>query len=128
MDNELLEKQLSVWNRLMYMALGSAITVVASSPNDFSFVGLVWFLMQIAITPPGFILLWGKPWRAFPLSKERKNTIFGYFLASWLLLFVPWILDGTYITGLIPFGYTIFLAVVYWRNQKKLSDSDEIFP
>jgi len=128
MDAEQLEKQLSIWNRLMYVALGSAITLVASSPNDFSFVGIVWLLIQITSTLSGFFLLWGKRWRVLPVSKERTSTTFGFLVASWLSLLVILILDGTYIAGLIVFCYTIFLAVVYWRNQKKLSDSDEIFP
>lgn len=128
MDTEQFEKQLQIWNRLMYMALGSAITLVVSSPNDFSFVGIAWLFAQIAITPPGFFLLWGKRWKALPLSRDRVNTIFGYLFASWLSLFVPLILDATFEYGIFLFGYTIFLVVIYWRTQKKLSDSDEMFP
>ena len=41
METEQLEKELQIWNRLMYMALGAAIALLASSPNDFSFIGIV---------------------------------------------------------------------------------------
>jgi len=128
MDTEKLEKQLSVWNRLMHVALGSAITLVVSSPNDFSLLWIVVLLIPILTTLSGFFLLWGKRWKALPLSKERVNTIFGYLFASWLSLLVFLIIDGTYISGSILFGYTIFLAVIYWRTLKQLPVSDEMFP
>jgi hypothetical protein len=129
MDTEQLEKQLPIWNKLMYMALGSAITFVIASPNNFSQVGIVWLLIQIAITPPGFFLLFGKRWKTLPLSRERINTAFGYLIASWLSLFVPLIMGGgddTY--NLLLLAYTAFLGWLYWRIQKKFSNSDEMFP
>lgn len=128
MDTEQLEKQLSIWNKLMYMALGSVVTLVASSPNDFSHVDVIWLLIQIAITPPGFFLLFGKRWKAMPLSKERVNTILGYLFASWLSLFVPLILGASSEYVLFLLVYTVFLGMLYWRTQKKFSNSDEMFP
>lgn len=128
MDTEQLEKELQIWNRLMYMALGAAIAIVASSPNDFSFIGIVWFLLQIAVTPPGFFLLLGKRWKALSLTKERINTIFGYLTASWLLLLIPGILGADPLYFIFVIGYLIFLVFLYFRIQKKPSDSDEIFP
>jgi len=129
MDTEQLEKQLPIWNKLMYMGLGAAITLVAASPNDFSYVSMIWFLIQIAVTPPGFFLLFGKRWKVLPLSRERINTAFGYLLASWLALFVPLTMGGgddTYNLALIL--YTAFLGFLYWRVRKKFSDSEEMFP
>ena len=128
MDTERLEKELQLWNRLMYMALGAAIAIVASSPNDFSFVGIVWFLLQIAVTPPGFFLLFGKRWKGLPLTKERMNTVFGYLAASWLLLLIPGILGAGPLYFIFVIGYLIFLLFLYLRVQKKPSDSDEMFP
>ena len=128
MDTEQLEKQLPIWNKLMYMALGSVITLVASSPNDFGNVDIVWFLILIAITPPGFFLLFGKHWKAMPLSKEKLSTIQGFLFASWLSLFVPLILGAGSAYVLFLLLYTIFLGLLYWRVQKKLSNSDEMFP
>ena len=128
MDTERLEKQLSVWNKLMYMALGSVITLVISSPDVFAHVDIVWLLVQIVITPPGFFLLFAKRWKALPPSRERLNTGLGYLVASWLSLLVPWILGagGNYVLFLLV--YTVFLGLLSWRVQKKFSDSDEIFP
>ena len=73
MDTEQLEKQLSIWNRLMYVALGSALTLVFSSPNDFSYIGIIWLLLLIASILSGFFLLWGKRWKALPVSKENTE-------------------------------------------------------
>jgi len=126
MDTEQLEKQLSVWNRLLYAALGSAVTLLASSYDQF--LGVVWLVIQIVVTSAGFFLLWGKRWRILPLSKERVNTSFGYLFASWLLFFVPGVLGVDSLYYLFVFGYTIFLVVLYWRTQKKPPDSDEMFP
>ena len=128
MDTEQLEKELQTWNRFMYMALGAVIALVASSPNDFSLVGMVWFLLQIAVTPPGFLLLFGKRWKGLPLTKERINTVFGYLAASWLLLLIPGILGAGPLFFLLLIGYLIFLILLYIRIQKKPSDSDEMFP
>ena len=128
METEQLEKELQIWNRFMYMALGAAIAIVASSPNDFSFAGIVWLLLQIAVTPPGFFLLLGKRWKVLPLAKERTNTIFGYLAASLLLLFVPAIFGADPLYYIFPIGYLILIVVLYLRIQKKPSDSDEMFP
>jgi hypothetical protein len=128
MDTEQIEKELQIWNRLMYMALGAAIALLASSPNDFSFVGVVNLLLLIAVIPPGFFLLFGKRWKALPLTKERTTTILGYLIASLLLLFIPAILGADPLYLLFLLAYVIFLIVLYFRIQKKPSDSDEIFP
>lgn len=128
MDTEQLEKQLPIWNKLMYMALGSVVTLVASSPDDFSNIDIVWLLIQIVITPPGFFLLLGKRWKALPLSKEKLNTIQGFLFASWLSLFVPLFLGAGSEYVLFLLLYTIFLGLLYWRVQKKSSNSDEMFP
>ena len=128
METEPLEKELQIWNRLMYMALGAAIALVASSPNDFSFVGVVVFFLLIAVTPPGFFLLFGKRWKALPMTKERINTTFGFFAASWLLLLIPGILGADPFMIVFIIGYLIFLVLLYLRIQKKPSDSDEMFP
>jgi len=63
-----------------------------------------------------------------PLSKERVNTILGYLFASWLSLFVPLILGASSEYVLFLLVYTVFLGMLYWRTQKKFSNSDEMFP
>jgi hypothetical protein len=128
METEQLEKELQIWNRLMYMALGAAVALLASSPNGFSFVGIVNLLLLIAVIPPGFFLLFGKRWKALPLTKERTITILGYLIASLLLLFIPAILGAHPLYLLFLVAYVTFLVVLYFRMQKKPSDSDEMFP
>jgi hypothetical protein len=126
MDTEQFEKQLSVWNRLLYAALGSTITLLASSFDQL--LGVVWFVLQVIVTTSGFFLLFGKRWKALPFSKERTNTIFGYLFASWLLLFVPGFLGFDSLYYICVSGYTIILLVIYQRIQKRHIDSDEMFP
>ena len=129
MDTEQLEKQFSLWNKVMYMALGSAITLLASSPNDFSYTGIVWLLMQIVFIPAGFFVLFSKRWNALPLSRERLNTAFGYLFASWLSLWVPLTMGGgDDTTNLILLAYTVLLGLLYWWARKKFSSSAEMFP
>lgn len=126
MDTEQLDKQLSVWNRLLYAALGSSITILASSFDQL--LGVVWLVLQVVITSSGFFLLWGKRWKNLPLSKERANTIFGYLFASWLLLFVPGVFGVDSLYYIFVCGYTICLLVIYRRIQRKLLVSDDMFP
>jgi len=126
MDTEQLEKQLSVWNRLLYAALGCSVTLLASSFDQL--LGVVWLVLQVVVTSSGFFLLWGKRWRTLSLSKERVNTVFGYLIASWLLSFVPGVLGADSLYYIIVFGYAIFILVIYKRTQKELAVSDEMFP
>jgi len=126
MDTDRLEKQLPTWNRLMYMAVSSVVVLLAASIDELRWI--VWFVLQILITSAGFYLLWGKNWKSLPLSKERGNIVFGFFLASWLLLFIPMILAREMCFTAPVFVYSIFLLMVYWRTRKKLSESEEIFP
>lgn len=126
METEQLEKQLSIWNRLLHAVLGSSITILASSFEEL--FGVVWLVLQVVVTSAAFFLLWGRRWRTLPLSKERANIIFGYLIASWLLSFVPGILGADSLYYIIVFGYAIFILVIYKRTQKELAVSDEMFP
>ncbi len=126
METEQLEKQLSLWNRFLYAALGASFTLIFSSFDQF--FGVVWMVFQIAVTSVAFFLLMGKRWKSLPLSKERANTILGYFIASWLLSWVPGILGADSLYYILVFGYAIFILIVFRRTQKELSVSDEMFP
>jgi hypothetical protein len=112
----------------MYMALGSVITMVVSSVDVFAHADIIWFLVQIAITPPGFFLLFGRRWKALPLSRERLSTGLGYLLASWLSLFAPLIWGAGFAYTLFLLLSTVFLGLAYLRVQKKFSNSEEMFP
>lgn len=126
METEQLEKQLSIWNRLLYAVLGASFTLLFSAFDQF--LGVVWIALQIAVTSVAFFLLSGKRWKALPFSKERANTIFGYFFASWLLSLVPVILGADSLYSIIVLGYAIFILVIFRRTQKERSVSDEMFP
>lgn len=126
METEQLEKQISIWKQLLYAVMGASITLLFSSFDQF--LGIVWVVLQIAVTSSAFFLLFGKRWKSLPLSKERANIIFGYFLASWLLSLVPGFLDADSLYYIIVFGYAIFILVIFRRTQKELSVSDEMFP
>ncbi|HMB23960.1 MAG TPA: hypothetical protein VKP08_14055 [Anaerolineales bacterium] len=126
MDTERLEKELPVWNHRMYVALSAAVALLIATVVPLLWVA--WFVLLIFVTAVGFNLLWGRGWKNLPLSKERTNTIFGYLLASWFLLFVPLMLNTDICFLTFPLVYTIFLLVIYWRVRKKLSDAEEMFP
>src|SRR5512138_1805974 len=113
----------------MYIALGAAIALAASSPNDFSYTGIVWLLLLIATIPSGFFLLYSKRWKALRLTKERANTIYGYLFAGLLLLLVPSILGADPLYFILVVGYLVLsLIVLYLRICKRPADSDEMFP
>jgi len=126
MDTDRLEKQLPTWNRLMYIAVSSAVVLLVASIDELRWVA--WFALQILVTSVGFYLLWGKNWKSLPVSKERINAVFGYFFASWLLLLIPMILAKEPCFATPVFIYSIFLLIIYWRVRKKLSESEEMFP
>lgn len=140
MNTEQLEKELHTWNRFMYMALSSAITLAIISLGNFleggwpgfeRYTGGLWQWMQVAATPPGFYLLWSKRWRAFPFS-NRKNTIWGFFLASWLIFlslgFIT--VNGPLVNlSFLILVCTILVALGYINTVKrKLDQPDEMFP
>ena len=126
MNTEQLENQLSLWSRLLYAALGASFTLLFSSFDQF--LGVVWMVLEITVTAIAFFLLMGKRWKALPLTKERANTIIGYFLASWVLSWVPGILGADSLYYMLVFGYAIFILVIFRRNQRQLFVSDEMFP
>lgn len=141
MNTEQLEKQLSVWNRFMYMALGSSITLLIISFGNFfygnrwshfeNYAGGLWQWMQIATTPPGFYLLWSKHWKVMQFS-NRKNTIVGFFIASWLtFLSLGFITANDTLIDFTSFVIVgaVLLALGYiWMAKKKSKQSDEMFP
>jgi hypothetical protein len=141
MDTEKLEKELQLWDRLMYMAMGAAMVLLVISfrhidygdrwPGFQSHAGAVWQWMQIAITPAGFYLLWSKRWKNLPF-REKKNTIVGFFLASWFtFLSLGFIMLNYYIVDL---GFLITIVVVLmalcyaWIRKQSQSQVDEMFP
>jgi hypothetical protein len=141
MEIEQLEKKFQLWNRFMYTMLGSSITLVLISfgtivygtdwPGFGNYVGGLWPWIQILATAPGFFLLLGKRWKTLPFV-QRLNTIFGYFIASWLSFLALGLFTANdapnemkFLIGcsavLIALGYT-------WAIKKTAVPRDEIFP
>jgi hypothetical protein len=96
-----------------------------------NYTGELWQWMQIAVTPPGFYLLWSKRWKLLPLS-SIKITILGFFIASGITF-----LSLGFITvnnALIYFNFFIIgsaslIALGYSQMTKRKSNQpDEMFP
>lgn len=141
MEIEQLEKQFQVWNRFMYMMLGASITLVLISlgtivygtdwPGFGNYVGGIWPWIQILATAPGFFLLWGKRWKTLPFA-NRLNTIFGYFIASWLSFLALGLITAQDASTELKFlivGSAVLIALGYiWAIKKTSVPRDEIFP
>ena len=141
METEQLEQQLPLGNRFMYMALGSSVTLALISygnylngsrwPDFDSYAGELWQWMQITTTPPGFYLLRGQHWKRLPFS-IRRNTILGFFLASW----ITFLSFGFITTNEALFDFDTFLilcalliaAAYIWMVKKKSNRPEEMFP
>jgi hypothetical protein len=141
MDTEPLEKELQIWDRLMYIALGSSSTLLIISFGHFfygnqwpyfeNYAGGLWQWMQIAITPPGFYLLSSKRWKLLPVS-SRKIPIIGFFAASWItflsLGFIT-VNDALIYFNFFIIGIAALIALGYMEKIKKKSNQpDEMFP
>jgi|WetSurMetagenome_2_1015567.scaffolds.fasta_scaffold729719_1 hypothetical protein len=139
MQLNLLEKNLEIWKKILFIGIGATSTLLATGiaelPNRSQpyFPGwyAVWFIIFLASIIPGFVLLWGKHWLTIPLEK-RLNIIFGFFGLTW----VTFLSIGTTIIwgGAHEFVYfllclAVIIAVPYIllrrRTQKK---AEEIFP
>jgi hypothetical protein len=126
LEQELHERQLQTGQKLMYIALGSAIAILFHVVDPLRDLIILFILLYTTWT--GFHLLWGKPWRSLSLTEQRSKIIFGYLSASWLVVCAIFFSSLVLTSGLLLFTYTAFLLVTYWRTRKKLSISDEIFP
>lgn len=140
METELLEKEIQLWNRFMYIALPSAAMLAIISLGNFieggwpgfeRYVGGLWPWLQLAVTPPGFYLLWSNRWKSVPLL-NRKNIVIGFFVASWLCFLSLGLItinnalvDSSFlIAGL----WALLVLVSRWSSKKKSNQPDEIFP
>jgi len=143
MHTNQLEKLFQFWNRLMYVVLGSSITILIISfgnlviyrntwPGFDNYTGGVWTCIQFLAIVPGLYLLWNQPWKTLPLA-ARLNTAFGYFIASWIcLVALAFIIDPNNAPDELIFiiiGSGIVIAVGYiWALKRTTNPRDEIFP
>jgi hypothetical protein len=110
----------------------------------------VWLIIQMGTISPSIMLLFGSGFRKLPFP-ERLNTIFAYFIVSWIALVAFVIKSGTFLHMHIPtyfgFAYGIGITVTltqlyefvgiigasigiaYWILQRKFLNSPEaMFP
>lgn len=139
MDTERLEKRLQIWNRFMYLILGSSITLAITSlynlyngqPDSKDFYGDLWLFIQLFATPPGFYLLWSKRWRSLSLP-NRLNTIFGYFIASWFSFLSLGLIAASNAPTELNFfivGSALLIVLGYiWALKRTSTPRDEMFP
>ena len=141
MEMNQLEKQFQMWNRFMWMILGSSITLLITGlgnvlyPTDWpgfgNYLGGIWSSILFLAAPAGCYLLWGRRWKSIVLS-ERINTIFGYLAASWIDLLSLWAITETtpatdYYFLLV--GSAIFIILGYiWALKRTSMQKGEIFP
>ena len=140
MDIEQLEKQLELWKRGLFVALGSSVTLfaitLAESSRDSFFSSaiwgwyLVWVVVWLAIAPPGFYLLLSKRWRKVSLS-TRLNTAFGYLGCAWMVLLSAGIKgysSGDHACSTLIVITAFILGGSYLYLRRKKNEPEEIFP
>jgi hypothetical protein len=105
-----------------------------SQSINFSLMSPWWTLtcgfLLLAMMYPGIMLVIHSGWRTVSLTK-RLNLIFGYFIASWIVLLSLGAQDPKNISGgynLLLFGSAIAIGVGYWRLHKKQFRAEEVFP
>jgi len=141
MDTNQLEKQFQLWNRFMYLILGSSITLVPIGFGNIlngdrwqgfdNYMGGIWPWIQILAIVPGFFLLLGKRWKVLPFA-HKLNTIFGYFIASWLSFLSLGFVTANNAPNELNFliiGSALLIALGYfWALKRTSSPRGEMFP
>jgi hypothetical protein len=123
---QLRESQLQVWERMMYVALGSAVAILFHVTDPLRDIILMVTLLYTTLS--GFYLLGGDPWRNVPMTESRARAVFGHLFASWLVALGIFSYSLLPPLGLAFAAYTVFLLAMYWRTCKMRSASEEIFP
>jgi hypothetical protein len=125
-EQQLHESQLQTWERLMYLALGSAVAIVFHAADPLRDAVLLFTLLYTTLA--GFYLLWTISSQQPQPSGYRRKLAFGHLLASWLTAFGIYSYSQLPPLGFVLLAYTVFLLGLYWRTRKVLSTSDQIFP
>jgi hypothetical protein len=125
-EQQLHKSQLQTWERLMYVAQGSAVAIVFHAADPLRDAVLLFTLLYTTLS--GFYLLWTISSQQPQLSGSRRKVAFGHLLASWLTAFGIYSYSQLPPLGLVFLAYTVLLLVLYWRTGRKLSRSAEIFP
>jgi hypothetical protein len=125
-EQQIQDNQLKIWERLMYVSLGSAAAIVFHGVDPLRDAIILFTLLYTTVA--GFYLLLTSSPQSRPLLGWRKQVTFGHLLASWLVMLGIFSYSMLPPLGFICLAYTVFLLAIYWRTRKKPVISDEIFP
>jgi hypothetical protein len=125
-EQQLHESRHQTWERLMYVALGCAVTIVFQAADPLRDAVILFTLLYTTLS--GFYLLWTISSQPTQLGGYRRNLAFGHFVASWLTSFGIYSFSQLPALGLVLLAYTVLLLGLYWRTRKILSTSDQMFP
>jgi hypothetical protein len=115
-------------------ASGGIIPESVSASIGFSLTAPGWTLVcwffVLAMLYPGILLSIHSEWRKVRISK-RLNLIFGFFLASWVVLLSLGAQDPNNVADGFNFLLivsAIALGIGYWRSRRKQKSAEETFP
>ena len=120
------ESQFRIWERLMYVSLGSAVAIVFHGVDPLRDAVILFALLYTTLA--GFSLLWNVSAQSHPLAGWRKQVAFGHLFASWLVVLGIFSYSMLPPLGLVVLGYAVFLLAIYWRTRKKTTATEEMFP
>lgn len=126
LEQKIQDNQLPIWERLMYVSLGSAVAIVFHGVDPLRDAIILFTLLYTTLA--GFYLLLTSSAQSHPLVGWRKQVTFGHLIASWLVTLGIFSYSMLPPLGLVFLAYTVFLLAIYWRTRKKPAMSDEIFP
>jgi hypothetical protein len=125
-EQQIRDSQISTWERLMYVSLGSAVTILFHGVDPLRDAIILFTLLYTTLA--GFYLLWTSSAQSHSLVGWRKQVAFGHLFASWLVVLGIFSYSMLPPLGLVVLGYAVFLLAIYWRTRKKTSARDEMFP
>jgi hypothetical protein len=125
-EQQIRDSQISTWERLMFVSLGSAVTILFHGVDPLRDAIILFTLLYTTLA--GFYLLWSSSVQSHPLAGWRKQVAFGHLFASWLVVLGIFSYSMLPPLGLLVLVYAVSLLAIYWRTRKKTSGTDEMFP
>ncbi len=105
-----LRRQIETIQRLMYMALGSALTFLLFALTDAADIGragfILWLMLFLGPPAVSLLLLVSPTWRLLPLEKRISPVMLGLSV-SWLATFI------FYISSLSGYSAPLWLRMLY---------------
>ncbi|HRQ38230.1 MAG TPA: hypothetical protein PLD25_09980 [Chloroflexota bacterium] len=106
-----LQRQLESILRILYLALGAALTFLLFAFSDATdYLGregfFLWFMLFLGPPAVSFLLLISPTWRLLPLRRRINPILLGFWI-SWLAAFI------FYISALSGYGTPLWLRLLY---------------